>query len=84
MKKFQKHINLLSHQALLSQFKYQKLHGPSMFAFKAKIHGVFNNLSSSIAFDETSSYWFSAKKLLISQLFIGNHMVVWFPLVSFL
>ena len=29
---------------------------PSMFAIKAKIYGVIYNQSSSIAFDETSSY----------------------------
>ena len=34
-----------------------KLHGPSMFAVKAKIYGVLYNQASSIAFDETSSYW---------------------------
>ena len=33
------------------------LHGPSMFAVKAKINGVLYNQASSIAFDETSSYW---------------------------
>ena len=33
------------------------LHGPSMFAIKAKIYGVIYKQSSSIAFDETSSYW---------------------------
>ena len=32
-----------------------------MFAIKAKIHGVLYKQSSSIAFDETSSYW-SAQK----------------------
>ena len=32
------------------------LHGPSMFAVKAKIYGVQYNQASSIAFDETSSY----------------------------
>ena len=34
-----------------------KLHGPSMFAIKAKIYEVLYIQSSSIAFDETSSYW---------------------------
>ena len=34
----------------------KKLYGPSMFAVKAKICGVLYNQSSSIAFDETSSY----------------------------
>ena len=33
------------------------LHGPSMFAVEAKIYGVLYNQASSIAFDETSSYW---------------------------
>ena len=37
------------------------LHGPSMFDVKAKIHGVLFNISSSIAFDETSSYWSAPK-----------------------
>ena len=32
------------------------LHGPSMFAVKAKIYGVLYNQANSIAFDETSSY----------------------------
>ena len=32
------------------------LHGPSMFAVKAKINGVLYKQSSSIAFDETFSY----------------------------
>ena len=38
-----------------------KLHGPSMFAVKAKIYGVIYNQASSIAFDETSSYWSALK-----------------------
>ena len=33
----------------------QLLHGPSMFAVKAKIYGVLCKQSSAIAFDETSS-----------------------------
>ena len=37
------------------------LHGPSMIAVKAKIYGVFYKQSSSIAFDETSSYWSALK-----------------------
>ena len=37
------------------------LHGPSMFAVKAKIYGVIYKQSSSIAFDETSSYWSAPK-----------------------
>ena len=34
----------------------KQLHGPSIFAVKAKIYGVLYNQASSIAFDETSSY----------------------------
>ena len=37
------------------------LHGPSMFAVKAKIYGVLCKQYSSIAFDETSSYWSALK-----------------------
>ena len=37
------------------------LHGPSMLAVKAKIYGVLYKQSSSIAFDETSSYWSALK-----------------------
>ena len=37
------------------------LHGPSMFAIKAKIYEVLYKQSSSIAFDETSSYWSAPK-----------------------
>ena len=37
------------------------LHGPSMFAVKVTIVGVFYNQSSSIAFDETSCYWSAPK-----------------------
>ena len=37
------------------------LHGPTMFAAKAKIYGVLYNQASSIAFDETSSYWSALK-----------------------
>ena len=39
----------------------QVLHGPSMFAVKAKIYEVIYNQSSAIAFDETSSYWSAPK-----------------------
>ena len=39
----------------------KSLHGPSMFAVKAKIYGVLYNQASSIAFDETSSYWSALK-----------------------
>ena len=38
-----------------------KLHGPSMFAVKANIYGVLYKQSSSIAFDESSSYWSALK-----------------------
>ena len=38
-----------------------------MFAVKAKIYGVLYNQASSIAFDETSSYWSALK----SSLFLG-------------
>ena len=58
------------------------LHGPTMFAVKAKIYGVLYNQSSSIAFDERSSHWSAPKKILVSRLFIGHHTVVWFPLAS--
>ena len=34
----------------------------AMFAVKAKIYGVIYNQSSSIAFDETFSYWSAPKK----------------------
>ena len=37
-------------------FRNKRLHGPSMFAVKAKIYGVLYKQSSSVAFDETSSY----------------------------
>ena len=37
------------------------LHGPSLFAIKAKIYGVLYKQSSSVAFDETSSYWSAPK-----------------------
>ena len=36
-----------------------------MFAVKAKIYGVLYNQSSSIAFDETSSYWLAPKSLFL-------------------
>ena len=38
------------------------LHGPSMFAVRAKIYGVLYNQASSVAFDETSSYWSALKR----------------------
>ena len=58
------------------------LHGPSMFAVRAKIYGVLYNQASSIAFDETSSYWsapdfsalhWSQRGNLVS---IGQHFVI--------
>ena len=39
-----------------------KLHGPSMFAVRAKIYGVLYNQASSIAFNEISSYWSALKR----------------------
>ena len=42
-------------------FYGHKLHCPSMFAVQAKIYGVLYNQASSIAFDETSSYWSASK-----------------------
>ena len=37
------------------------LKGQSMFTVKAKIYGILYNQSSSIPFDETSSYWSAPK-----------------------
>ena len=37
------------------------LHGPSMFAVKAKIYDLLYNPVCSIDFDETSSYWSAPK-----------------------
>ena len=37
------------------------LHGPSMFAVKVKIYGVLYKQSSSIAYDETSTFWSAPK-----------------------
>ena len=42
-----------------------------MFAVKAKIYGLLYNQSSSIAFDELSSYWSAPK----SSLFLGFSLV---------
>ena len=51
------------------------MHGPSIFAVKAKIYGVLYKQSSSIAFDETSSYrpslkrsWFLGFSLVATRL----------------
>ena len=46
---------------LCDNAKEAVLHGPSMFAVKAKIYGVHYKQSSSIAYDETSSYWSAPK-----------------------
>ena len=46
---------------LTLHLKCIKLHGPSMFAVKAKIYGVLYNQASSVAFDETSSNWSTLK-----------------------
>ena len=50
-----------------------KLHGPSMFAVKAKHYGVFYNQSSSIAFDETSSYLQRRKAPYLSTFHWSPH-----------
>ena len=42
-----------------------------MFAVKAKIYGVLYNQASSVAFDETSSYW----SALESSIFLGFSLV---------
>ena len=55
-----------------------KLHGPSMLAVKTKIYGVFYKQSSSIAFDETSSYWSALK----SSIFLGFSLATSRSLVS--
>ena len=39
----------------------EELHGPSMFAVKAKIYRELYKQSSSIAFDETSTNWLAPK-----------------------
>ena len=46
---------------VLAPSVYDLLHGPTMFAIKAKIYAVLYKQSSSIAFDETSSYWLALK-----------------------
>ena len=52
---------MLLHGVWSYSFHDTALHGPSMFVGKAKIYGVLYNQSSSIAFDETSSYWSALK-----------------------
>ena len=46
-------MHLFKDKKYILRVRY-KLHGPSIFADKAKIYGVPYNQSSSIAFDETS------------------------------
>ena len=60
-------LNILDFNGLSSL----KVQDPSVFAFKGKIYGVPYNQSSSIAFDETSSYW-SGPKSSFLVLFIGH------------
>ena len=60
----------------ISRTHLSLLHGPPMFAVKAKIYGVLYKQPSSIAFDETSSYFsalhWSPHACLVS---IGQHFV---------
>ena len=61
------HKNLARTAKRISHFPWvhssqRILHAPSMFAVKAKIFGVLYNQASSIAFDETSSYWSALKR----------------------
>ena len=58
-----------------------ELQGGSMFAVKAKIYGVLYNPSSSIAFDETSTYWSAPNSSYL--LCIGHHTVVLFQWPAF-
>ena len=48
--------------SMFHKFDRRILHGSSMFAVRAKIYGVLYNQVSSIAFDETSSYWSALKR----------------------
>ena len=48
------------------------LHGPSMFAVKAKIYVLYNQ-SSSVAFNETSSYWSAQKTPNFSVFHWSSH-----------
>ena len=54
-------IARMSHDHRANVLNHSQLHGPSMFAVKTKIYGVSYNQSNSIAFDETSSYWWAPK-----------------------
>ena len=58
---------------LLPNFLTSILHGPSMFAVKAKIYGVLYKQSSAIAFDETSSYWLAPKTPNFSAFYWSPH-----------
>ena len=69
----------------------QELHGPTMFAVKAKIYGVLYNQASSIAFDETSGYWSALKSSYFSAFHwsprgnlvsIGQHFVITWVVLS--
>ena len=54
-------VNSYVTPCLPGEIKRSPLHGPSMYAVKAKIYGVLYNQASSIAIDETSSYWSALK-----------------------
>ena len=56
---------------VVKKHRLRQLHGPSMFAVKAKISGVLYNPPSSIDFNETSSYWSTPK----SSKFLGFSLV---------
>ena len=55
------HVIILKVHNVRKTFEKNQLHGPSMFAVKAKMYGVLYNQASSVAFDETSSYWSALK-----------------------
>ena len=50
-----------------------RLHGPSMFANKAKLYRVPYNQPSPMAFDETSSYWSAQKAPNFSAFHWSSH-----------
>ena len=64
-------LSLLMKHLLIGQ--RVKVHGTSMFAVKAKIYGVLYNQSSSIAFDETSTYWSAPKSSIFSAFHWSSH-----------
>ena len=79
-------VSILKHFRVYMVPNTSKLHGPSMFAVKSNIYGVLYNQASSIAFNETSSYWsalksssdfsafhWSPRRNLVS---IGQHFVI--------